>query len=216
MESISKSIKDDPLSRERPDLRSLEERKQRQEALNSQVAIIATVVITLFGLVYLTLAISGVLGANKLGTTEVIIFAALLFFNSVLIGKLDSLSISGRGIDFKVREVEKEQNRQRDEIRSIQFLLRYFVTQSELNRLQELSDGNSPYRLNNHYEKEGLHTELRRLRSLDLIRMVSGRTIGGDKDGIHEGEGDLINYVRITDRGREYLHLRKAIEGKGF
>ena len=211
MQANDKFDKDNHLS-DRVNHHSVEQEKQRQEKLRAQVALIFTIVITLFGLTYLTLSMAGKLGVNKLATTEAIVFAALLFFNSVLIGRLDSLSISGKGIDFKVREVEKEQSRQRDEIKSIQFLLRYFVTQTELTRLQELSDGSSPYGFNNDYEKKGLHTELRRLRSLDLIRMVSGKTIGGDKDGIHEGKGDLYKYVRITDRGVEYLQLRKAIE----
>lgn len=209
MEAVVKTDRDSRVSREKVDAQLVERSNQRQESLRSHTALIATIAITLFGLTYLTLSIAGVLGANKLGTTEVIIFAALLFFNSVLIGRLDSLSISGKGIDFKVREVQKEQNRQRDEIKSIQFLLRYFVTQSELNRLQELSDGSSPYHFSNDYEKKGLHNELRRLRSLDLIRMVSGKTIGGD---LNDERGDLFSYVRLTDRGREYLELRKAIE----
>jgi hypothetical protein len=212
METVSTADKEIRVSREKADQRSVEQTKQRQESLRAHAALIATIAVTLFGLTYLTLSITGLIGANKLGTTEVLIFAALLFFNSVLIGRLDSLSISGKGIDFKVREVQKEQNRQRDEIKSIQFLLRYFVTQSELNRLQELSDGSSPYHFSNDYEKKGLHNELRRLRSLDLIRMVSGKTIGGDKDGINDARGDLFSYVRLTDRGREYLELRKAIE----
>jgi len=212
MEAAINTDKESRISREKTDQQSVEKSKQRQESLRSHTALIATIAVTVFGLTYLTLSIAGLLGANKLGTTEVIIFAALLFFNSVLIGRLDSLSISGKGIDFKVREVQKEQNRQRDEIKSIQFLLRYFVTQSELNRLQELSDGSSPYHFNSDYDKKGLHNELRRLRSLDLIRMVSGKTIGGDKDGINDARGDLFAYVRLTDRGREYLELRKAIE----
>src|SRR6188474_1546476 len=154
MQANDKFDKDNHLS-DRVNHHSVEQEKQRQEKLRAQVALIFTIVITLFGLTYLTLSMAGKLGVNKLATTEAIVFAALLFFNSVLIGRLDSLSISGKGIDFKVREVEKEQSRQRDEIKSIQFLLRYFVTQTELTRLQELSDGSSPYGFNNDYEKKG-------------------------------------------------------------
>lgn len=191
------------------------EKETLPDKARSWVTLVITVLMTVLGLAYLIAIALGWLGGNRFGVTEAIIFAAILFFNSVLIGRLETLSISGKGIDFKVREVEKEQSRQKDEIRSIQFLLRYFVTQSELNRLQELAEGSSPYQVNSDWDKNNLHTELRRLRSLDLIRMLSGKTIGGD-DGIHEKKGDLKDYVRITDRGREYLELRKAIESQSY
>jgi hypothetical protein len=188
------------------------EKPTAQDAVRTWVALVVTVVITILGLAYLMAILFGWIGANKFGTTEAIILAVLLFFNSVLIGKLDTLSISGKGIEFKVREVEKEQRKQKDEIRSIQFLLRYFVTPSELKRLEQLAERSSPFRINNDYDKKLLHNELRRLRSLDLIEMVEGHTIGGDKDGIHEQKGDLYKHVRITKRGREYLGLRESIE----
>jgi|SRR5215208_546900 len=183
-----------------------------QDAVRTWIALVVTIVITLLGLAYLMAILFGWIGANKFGTTEAIILAVLLFFNSVLIGKLDTLSISGKGIELKVREVEKEQRKQKDEIRSIQFLLRYFVTPSELKRLEQLAERSSPFRMNNDYDKKLLHNELRRLRSLDLIEMVEGHTIGGDKDGINEQKGDLYKHVRITKRGREYLGLRESIE----
>jgi hypothetical protein len=191
---------------------STEEKSALQEVVRTWIALVVTVVITVFGLSYLAATLFGWVGVNRFGTTEAIILAALLFFNSVLIGKLDTLSISGKGIDFKVREVQKEQSKQKDEIRSLQFLLSYFVTQSELKRLEQLAEKSAPYQINNDYDKKLLHTELRRLRSLDLIEMVQGRTIGGDNEGIHEKNGDLYNYVRITKRGREYLELRDSIE----
>lgn len=190
---------------------SREEKSAAQEVVRNWIALIATIVITLFGLAYLAATLFGFGGVNRFNTTEAIILASLLFFNSVLIGRLDTFSISGKGIDFKVREVQKEQSKQKDEIRSLQFLLSYFVTQSELKRLEQLAERSAPYQINSDYDKKLLHNELRRLRSLDLIEMVEGRTIGGDKDGIHEKRGDLYNYIRITKRGREYLALRESI-----
>ncbi|MCU1267264.1 MAG: hypothetical protein JWM21_3582 [Acidobacteria bacterium] len=172
------------------------------------MALIVTVLITILSLAYLAAIPFGLIGGNKFGTTDAIILAALLFFNSVLIGTLDTLSISGKGIDFKVREVQKEQSKQKDEIKSLQFLLSYFVTQSELKRLEKLAERSSPYQINSDYDEKLLHTELRRLRSLDLIEMVEGQTIGG----IREKKGDLYQHVRITKRGREYLGLRESIE----
>ncbi|MDQ3820582.1 MAG: hypothetical protein M3362_23265 [Acidobacteriota bacterium] len=202
--------------RTRGEVGAKKEKETLQDRVRSWVALVITVIMTVLGLAYLTAIALGWLGGNRFGVTEAIIFAAILFFNSVLIGRLETLSISGKGIDFKVREVEKEQNRQKDEIRSIQFLLKYFVTQSELNRLQELAEGSSPYQFDSDYAKNNLHNELRRLRSLDLIRMLSGKTIGGVHDGINEKKGNLNDYVRITDRGREYLELRKAIESQSY
>jgi len=187
------------------------EKKSAPDVARSWAALVVTVVITVLGLAYLAAIPLGFMGENKFGTTEAIILAVLLFFNSVLIGSLDSLSISGKGIDFKVREVQKEQSRQKDEIKSLQFLLSYFVTPSELKRLEKLAERSSPYQINSEYDKKLLHTELRRLRSLDLIEMVEGHTIGGE-DGIHGKKGDLYDFVRITKRGREYLELRELID----
>jgi hypothetical protein len=44
---------------------------------------------------------------NKLGLPEAVVFVTILLFNSKIFASLAELSISSKGIAFKVREVEK-------------------------------------------------------------------------------------------------------------
>jgi len=109
-----------------------------------------------------------------------------------------------------VREVREEQVRQKADIKSLKFLLSYFVTEHELEHLQRLA-GKIPSTYENpddwHHHVFG--DELRRLRSLGLIRMHSGKFIGAMPKA-----GDINEHCWITDRGQEYLRLREEVESQ--
>jgi multisubunit Na+/H+ antiporter MnhG subunit len=186
------------------------EKARAKNDFRSWLAIVLSVVVTLLGLGYLLAVAFGKIGANRFGTTEGIIFVAILLLNSTWAQRIGRLAISGKGIEFQMREVQEEQVRQRADIGSIKFLLSYFVTEQELEHLQRLA-GKIPsdYTNADDWHHGIFKTELRRLRSLGLIRMHPGRMIEPmpKKD-------DLNKHCRITDRGLEYLKLREEVESQ--
>jgi hypothetical protein len=186
------------------------ERARGKDDFKSWLTIILSVGVTLLGVGYLLAVVFGKIGTNRFGTTEAIIFVAILLLNSAWIQRIGRLAISGKGIEFQMREVQEEQVRQRAEIRSIKFLLSYFVTEQELEHLQRLVGKSPPEYANpDDWHNHIFKTELRRLRSLGLIRMLPGKMIEPmpKKD-------DLNKHCRITDRGLEYLKLREEVESQ--
>ena len=106
------------------------------------------------------------------------------------------------GWKVKFREVEAEQNRQRDEIDVLKFLIKHFLTDDELVHLDKLAAGAPfPFRPSQFFE-----AELRHLRSLRLIESLPARGIRS----LFAARDDVKNHFQITERGREYLRLRKG------
>lgn len=176
----------------------------------SWLPIILSTSVTLLGVGYLLAVVFGKIGANRFGTTEAIIFVAILLLNSSFIQRIGRFAISGKGVEFQVREVQAEQVRQRAEIKSLKFLVSYFVTEQELDHLLRLSGKmSSKYSNPDDWHHDVFGNELRRLRSLGLIRMQPGKFIGAMSKS-----GDLNEHCRITDRGQEYLKLREEVESQ--
>jgi CHAT domain-containing protein len=97
-----------------------------------------------------------------------------------------------------VQDPQKDYSKDLDEIR---FVLKTLVTTTELSHLKNLSKGStSKYRRN-----DSLQAELRRLRSIDLIK--SKRYIGEMPT-----EFDLAEWVELTDRGVDYLRRLEEID----
>jgi hypothetical protein len=181
---------------------------QAKDDFRSWLALVLSVGVTLLGVGYLLAVVFGKIESNRFGTTEAIIFVAILLLNSAWIQRIGKLAISGKGIEFQMREVQEEQVRQRADIRSIKFLLSYFVTEQELEHLQRLvGKVPSDYANPDDWHHNIFKNELRRLRSLGLIRMNPGKFV----EPMPKKE-DLNKYCRITDRGLEYLKLREEVE----
>jgi hypothetical protein len=101
------------------------------------------------------------------------------------------------GVEFEVlqRLDERQQKQQRD-IDDIRFVLTLLLPPSERRHLENLGKGDTlNYKGNNN-----LRTELRRLRTLQLIETT--HPIGDIKD---EAKVDLKDYVRLTEAGHRYL-----------
>lgn len=198
-----------PAGREREAITSKDSAGARGDrGLRSWLPIILSTGVTLLGVGYLLAVAFGKIGANRFGTTEAIIFVAILFLNSSLVQRIARFAISGKGVEFQVQEVQKEQARQKGDIRSLKFLLSYFVTDQELEHIQRLAGKRPPaYSNPDDWHHDVFSNELRRLRALGLIRMQSGKFIGGMPK-----KGDLSEHCRITDRGQEYLKLREEVE----
>lgn len=116
--------------------------------------------------------------------------------------KLGPLEIERQieGIKSTLQVQQVEQQKQKSEIDSLRFLIGNFVTEAELKHLEKLA-ANRPFPFD---KAPYFEVELRRLRSLGLIRNFADKSISGMPQ-----QGNLQDYFAITDRGREYLELRR-------
>jgi hypothetical protein len=116
---------------------------------------------------------------------------------------LDTAEFPG-GWKLKFRELKIEQEKQRDEIEGLRFLMTSFVTDDELGHLTKLASG-SPFP---YHKSDPFIAELRRLRSLGLIANQPEKGIAGMPSA-----GDLREIFAITARGRTYLQMREQWKG---
>lgn len=166
--------------------------------------------VILAGSAYLIAIPFGWVGNNRLGLPEAVIFCAMLLFAVIMGAGMESISLSSKGLEL-VRSVEQKQLKQAREIETLQFLVNYFVTDSELSHLRRLAgQDKAPYGPLDAWHLALLQGELRRLRSLNLIQSRPNLQIGE-----MTREGDLAERFEITERGRQYLALRDHRETSG-
>ncbi len=103
---------------------------------------------------------------------------------------------------LELQDTQKDQSKGLDEIR---FVLAALVTAPELSHLKNLSKGST----SNYTRNDSLQAELRRLRSIGLIK--SKRYIADMPDKF-----DLAEWVELTDRGADYLkHMEEVDNPRG-
>jgi hypothetical protein len=112
------------------------------------------------------------------------------------------------GWELKFREVEREQDRQREELdRVLTFLFENFVTGWELQHLQTLAE-HAPGRPFPYTWAQTFEDELKRLLGLGLIERQPGKGFRS----LRKENGDAGTHFRITARGREYLRYRESLD----
>ena len=119
---------------------------------------------------------------------------------------LQSAELPG-GWKLEFRKIESEQQRQRADLDALRFLVSGFVTDAELMHLQKL-DRKTAFPFVRGPETSFFLDELRRLRSLGLIRNAHG---GKGIRALDQHGGDVGDYFSVTARGREYLRLRAEV-----
>jgi hypothetical protein len=109
------------------------------------------------------------------------------------------LGISDTKLNNQIQLVSQEQQKQRQEIETLSFLVTHFLPANEFSHLEKLATGATfPY------EKHlGFEQELRRLWNLNLIIKKSFFKIVEMPQ-----QGDLKNYFELSEQGRTYLRLR--------
>lgn len=126
---------------------------------------------------------------------------------------LDKIKVGDVDIKFQLNEQQKRQNiqerrqdQQEREIRSLKFLVEYFLSGNQNEHLERFEDPSSKFLYDkNDFYYEQKRSELRRLREFGLIEQKNpslGFTSIPEK-------GDFKDYFQITVRGRQYLSLRK-------
>jgi hypothetical protein len=116
----------------------------------------------------------------------------------------ETIEFPGGG-SVKYRKLKVEQERQGDEIRTLQFLTANFVTEAERWHLEKLA-ARAPFQLRPDMP-DAFYDEIRRLRALGFIRQTGEMGVRG----MRERQGDVKDFFEISDRGKMYLDLLAAI-----
>ncbi|MEM1368204.1 MAG: hypothetical protein AAGG02_09330 [Cyanobacteria bacterium P01_H01_bin.15] len=109
----------------------------------------------------------------------------------------------------QVKEKQDEQahvlNRQANVLDDISLILPLLLPKTERKHLMNL-DGKKTH---GYKGNSAFRSELRRLRSIGLLEMCSGRHVGHMKSGM---EFNLADYVRLTEHGHRWVERIKQIE----
>ncbi len=101
-------------------------------------------------------------------------------------------------VEFELQKLQHDQEKQRNELDDVRFVLTLLLEPSELQHLKNIDKGKTQDYLGRH----SVRTELRKLRTLGLIRNRDDRKISELADN---SKMDLKNIVELTERGRQYL-----------
>jgi hypothetical protein len=147
------------------------------------------------------------LGGADVGITLVVVLTVAVLLQPGLLNRLTDLKFGG--FELKLRELEADQQLQRGELDGIRFVLTLLLQKREQDHLRNLEEGKT--KTQDYHGNAALCSELRNLRTLGLIKNLSGRTIGELEK---KQTFDLMNFVELTDRGREYLEWSRKNNGK--
>jgi hypothetical protein len=141
------------------------------------------------------------------GIIAVVVLAVAVLLQPGLLNRLTDLKFGG--FELTLRELKADQQLQRGELEGIRFVLTLLLQEREQDHLSNLEAGKT--KTQNYHGNAALCSELRNLRTLGLIKNLGGRTIGELEK---KQTFDLMNFVELTDRGREYLEWSRGHKGK--
>jgi len=156
---------------------------------------------------------------SRFAPTDVVILIIILLFNSGLFERLGTLEYKDGGLKVELKQIKQEQEAQRDNIQAntniIQRLaalermmaansqekqqIASLLDENELKHLRRLASA-QPYL--DYVKQQSFKQELRRLRTLGFIESYPGKSISSMPN-----QGNLRDYVKLTERGKEYLNL---------
>jgi hypothetical protein len=117
------------------------------------------------------------------------------------------LGISESKTSRQIQEVQQNQDRLQGEVDALRFLVTGFVNDYELVHLTKLAD-DGPFDYHRGPNRDDRFVqELVRLRDFGLVEKYNVASMWDIPL-----RGNLKDYIRITQRGREYLKLRKQVE----
>ena len=172
---------------------------------------IAAVVVVLTICAYMIAIVSGrIPQGQKIAGAEISLSVLAAVVVSVMLrpGLLDRLThfkFGGVELDW-LQKLQEDQQKQRDELDGVRFVLTLLLKPQEREHLANLEKGNTQYHGN-----EIVCAELRNLRTLGLIQNRKDRTIA---EIARMRSFDLKDIVELTPRGRYYLERLEEHEEK--
>jgi len=148
--------------------------------------------------------ISGFIGsdrridANHLGVLALAAIVVTVLAFPGLFGRLRTFEVKGVKIEL-LEHVREKQLEQEEQLRDIRLIIPLLLPDEERRHLQNLARG----RTDAYHGSEPLRSELRRLRSIGLVRMLSDKHwISHIEDG---REVNLADYMELTDLGTRWV-----------
>lgn len=116
------------------------------------------------------------------------------------------------GWKVQFRAVVARQELQQRDLATLKFLVSHFLTEAELNHLQRF-ESPAPFSFTRDGTTDAFKSELRRLRSMGLIRSHTGQSIS---IVLRQDKGDVKKDYELTPAGKDYLKLlRETQENNG-
>lgn len=128
----------------------------------------------------------------------------ILLLKPNVLDRLGRLEVSGFKLEMLER-VKEKQVEQQEVLESINLMLPLLLPETERKHLFNLSRGKTK----GYDGRSSMRAELRRLRSIGLVRCREGKHIGDMKSG---NRWDLADFVELTPQGEKWLHLIERIE----
>lgn len=172
--------------------------------------LLLAIALTFLGIAYATAVVSGSIGKDqRLQLVDLALFGLTLVVVIVLIApkSLDRLKVFKLGsLEIELLErVREKQAKQDQAIKDISLLLPLLLPQTERIHLLNIAGGQTA-----HYRGgDALRAELRRLRSMGLIRMKDDKTVGELTSG---RTFNLSDYVVLTSLGYRWVSRIREIE----
>jgi Predicted nucleotide-binding protein containing TIR-like domain len=114
----------------------------------------------------------------------------------------------------QIQQVAQEQQRQAGEINVIKLMLTLVLPEYERQHLVGLAKSDGTFMVEIHRDSSAIfQSELQHLVSLQLVEIVEHRHLGDLFK--NEGMRDLKEFLRIRDRGKEYLEVYRRIQEIG-
>lgn len=122
----------------------------------------------------------------------------------LMLRQVKSLSFGTYKLEM-LEKVREQQAKQESQIQGIALMLPLLLAKTEQKHLMNLDRGETGNYRGNH----SLRSELRRLRSIGLLKMRDGRQIGAMKEGL---VFDLHGFVELTPLGEQWVKQIREIE----
>jgi hypothetical protein len=177
--------------------------------------VVVTILIGLLVIAYTAAVVSGRIPTeHKIDAVNLALIALALIGIGLLLSpqtfeRLKHLKMAGFELEMLER-VKEKQAKQEEQLKDIGLLLPLLLPEKERKHLVNLAEG----RADQYKGNPSLRSELRRLRSLDLIKMCKNekgeeQQVGYIKDG---SVVNLAKYVQLTGLGEKWVKRIKEIE----
>ena len=173
---------------------------RRTVALAISAMVIAYAAAVVLGLVPAERKIDAVTLAMIVGTAVVVV----LLLRPEVFDRLKLVEMTGFKLEM-LEKVRQKQAQQASQLEDIALMLPLLLSGPERRHLLNLGSHTTTGYQGNH----AVRTELRRLRSIGLIRMLRDRQGGAMKEGL---AFNLADYVELTDLGKAWIRRITEIE----
>lgn len=159
---------------------------------------------------YITVIIAGLLPENRRIDTVALLIIGLTVLTVIVLlrpetfSRLKLLELSGFKVEM-LEEVKERQDQQGSQLSDIALMLPLLLPETERRHLLNLANRTTA----NYKGSHALRTELRRLRSIGLIRMRSDKHVGQITDDLAV---NLADYCELTSLGERWVNRIRAIE----